>query len=91
MSELSEIMDKLSEMVAQGIVPDRIYPPDEAAVLIGFRGERAGKSIREIPTKLLPLIPITPGGRIVGYRGRDLLRYIDERRATVTRELKATG
>lgn len=67
----------------EGIVPERIYTPEEAAELIGFRGERAGKSIREIPRDLLPLIPITPGGRIVGYYGRDLIGYIESRRATV--------
>lgn len=84
------VVEALRGMLA-GIVPDRVYPPDEAAELLGFRGGRAGKSIREIPSALLPLIPITPGGRIVGYLGRDLLRYIDERRETVTREKQKAG
>jgi hypothetical protein len=88
---MSELMDELVRLVATGIIPDRVYPPDEAASLIGFRGVRAGKSIREIPCALLPLIPITPGGRIVGYLGRDLIRYVEERRATVTREKQKAG
>lgn len=82
MSELDRVTEAVRGMLA-GIVPDRVYPPEEAAELLGFRGPRAGKSIREIHDALLPLIPITPGGRIVGYLGRDLLRYIEARRATV--------
>lgn len=79
--ELTQRVAMVLRAIALGIVPDRIYPPAEAAELLGFRGPRRGKSIREIPNELLPLIPITPGGRIVGYLGRDLLRYIEERKA----------
>lgn len=82
--------DKLARAM-RGIVPDRVYPPDEAAELIGYRGVRGSKSIREIPRSLLPLIPVTPGGRIVGYIGRDLLRYIEQRRQAATKELERVG
>ena len=71
--------ERLARMM-RGIVPDRVYSPDDAAELIGIESERRGKTIREISKKLLPPISITPGGRIVGYLGRDLLFYLEERK-----------
>lgn len=75
--------EKLAEKLAErmrGIVPERVYPPEEAAELLGIQSARRGKTIREIPPELLPPVSVTPGGRIVGYYGRDLIRYIRERR-----------
>lgn len=93
--ELRErVVERAAEKIAaeaRGIVAERIYPPAEAAELLGFRGVRAGKSIREIPTLLLPRIPITPGGRIVGYLGRDMIRFLEERRATVLKPHMRAG
>ena len=60
---------------ARPIIDERVYPPDEAAELIGLRGPRRGKTIREIDPTVLPRQPITPGGRLVGYLGRDLRRW----------------
>jgi hypothetical protein len=71
--------ERLARMM-RGIVPDRVYNPDDAAELIGIESERRGKTIREIPRELLPLVSVTPGGRIVGYHGRDLLNYLEDRK-----------
>lgn len=78
--------DRVIQLVAQqaaaelarrmaGIVDERVYPAEEAAELIGLRGPRAGKTIREIPKGVLPRKPLTPGGKMVGFLGRDLRAY----------------
>lgn len=87
----ADIVEKIAERVAaelaremRGIVPDRVYTPDEAAELIGLRSGRRGKTIKSIPKELLPPIPILPSGRTYGYSGRDLLAYIaDQRRKAI--------
>lgn len=78
-----DALDVLAEKIAarmQGIVPERVYPPDDAARLIGLTGDRAGRTIREFPDDVLPAVPVTPGGKGKGYYGRDLIRFIRERR-----------
>lgn len=83
MTDGDRIIELTAEKLAwsmRGIAPDRVYPPDEAAELIGFRSTRRTKTMRDIPRALLPRIPLTPGGRIVGYLGRDLLDYIQGQR-----------
>lgn len=80
---LERAAEKLAERLAhqmRGIVPERVYPPDEAAELIGIQSTRRGKTIREIPPEMLPAVSVTPGGRIVGYYGRDLIRYVRQQR-----------
>lgn len=73
--------DRLSpEATDSGIVPERIYPPEEAAELIGITSARRAKTIREFPPEILPAVPISPNGRRIGYYGRDLIRFIRERR-----------
>lgn len=83
MTDGERVLELAAEKLArsmQGIQPDRVYPPDEAAELIGFRSTRRTRTIKDIPRALLPRIPLTPGGRIVGYLGRDLLDYIQGQR-----------
>jgi hypothetical protein len=80
-----DIAERVAAVVAEqmrGIVPDRIYEPETAARLIGITSERRAKTIRAIPRELLPDVPVTPNGRIVGYLGRDLIAYIESRRRT---------
>ena len=96
MSEDRDIVEMLVRRAAEdlarrmcGIVPDRIYPPDEAAELIGLRAERREKTIKEIPPELLPLIPITPMGKVKGYLGRDLIAYIEAQRLRANPHLKS--
>lgn len=80
---LERVAEKVAEKIARdmrGIVADRTYPPDEAAELIGLRSVRRAKTIRSIPPALLPYVRVTPEGGRVGYLGRDLLRYLEDRR-----------
>lgn len=83
--DVLELAEKIAARVAlelvgnvRGIVPERVYPPEEAAELIGITSERRAKTIRTIPADVLPYIEVIPGGRTIGYRGRDLIRYLDE-------------
>lgn len=69
-------------LLMRGIVPDRVYSPDDAAELIGLTSSRRAKTIREIPAELLPFVRVTPLGGRVGYLGRDLLRYVEQQRHT---------
>lgn len=75
------VLDRVAERLAEvtsagaGIVDERVYPPEEAAALIGLRGDRAAKTIREIPPDVLPRQPLTPEGKKVGFLGRDLRRW----------------
>lgn len=80
---LRAVVDRITETLTRqmrGIVPERIYPPEEAAELIGIVSERRAKTIREFPPEILPAVPVTPNGGRVGYYGRDLIRFIRERR-----------
>lgn len=82
---IEQIIQRTAELIARdmrGIVADRVYSKEEAAELIGFRTERGPRSILEIPRKLLPVIALTPGGRNLGYLGRDLLKYVADQRKT---------
>jgi len=75
------IIERAAAKIARdmrGIVADRVYPPDEAAELLGYISPRAGRSLLELPPKVLPRVPVTPGGRVVGFLGRDLLQYIKD-------------
>jgi hypothetical protein len=84
MSEL-DLATRIAAMIGgmvEGINPDRVYPPDDAARLIGLTGARGGKTIREIPRELLPDVAITPAGGKIGYLGSDLLNYVRSRRRT---------
>lgn len=75
----------------RGIVPERVYPPDEAAELIGFRSVRRGKTLREIPAELLPPVPLTPGNGLWGYLGRDLIAYIEAQRMKANPQLRMSA
>lgn len=84
MSMDEQLRERIAQLAAEKIardmrciMPTRMYSPDDAAELLSIESERRGKTIREIPQKLLPLVPLTPGGRLVGYLGSDLLAYID--------------
>lgn len=57
---------------------DRCYPPEEAARLLGMQSDRAAKTLAECPD--LPYVPMGPKGGIRVYHGRDLLRFIEERK-----------
>lgn len=85
---LDELADKLAQRMA-GIVHERVYPPDEAARLLGMYAETAGKRLKELPPEVLPTVPISPGGKLKGYYGRDLIRYIRSRRDPRGPELDA--
>ena len=76
---LNAVADRLAWRMT-GIVGDRVYTPEQAAELIGIDSTRKAKTIREIPRELLPDVPVTPGGRTVGYLGSDLLAYVRSRR-----------
>lgn len=69
-----------TKMAAQmrGIVPDRLYSREEAAELLSIQRVQ---TVGEFPPEILPGVRNTPGGRGVSYWGRDLLRFIRERRA----------
>lgn len=81
--DVLELAERIAEKLAtkllektRGIIPERVYTPEEAAELIGFRCGRRGKTIKEI--KSIPYIEVIPGSRKRGYRGSDLIRYLDE-------------
>ena len=78
-ADLDRLADKVAARMA-GIVPERVYPPDEAARLLGMYAETAGKRLRDLPPDVLPTVPVSPGGKLKGYYGRDLIRYIRDRR-----------
>ena len=85
--ETRAVVERAAELLAERlarrmIVPEATYPPARAAWLIGIRSARRAQTIRQIPPELLPYVPITPGGRIVGYLGRDLLAYLEQRRVS---------
>jgi len=62
------------------IEPTAMYTPDETAWLLCLYGERGGKSAREIPEELLPVTRTGPRAGRVGYRGFDILAYLDGQR-----------
>jgi hypothetical protein len=68
------------EEMPDEILPDRLYPPEEAAFLLGSRSERGGKTLGEISD--LPYVPIGPRGGQRAYHGRDLLHWIERRKVT---------
>jgi hypothetical protein len=68
------------EEMPDEILPDRLYPPEEAAFLLGSRSERGAKTLGEIPD--LPYVPIGPRGGQRAYHGRDLLQWIERRKVT---------
>ena len=70
------LLERIAERVARenrSIQPERVYSREEAAELIGVG---RAKTLADIPPELLPTTRVTPGGRTVGYYGRDLIRYI---------------
>lgn len=84
MSE-QELVERIASMIGgmlEGINPDRVYAPDDAARLIGIDSARRAKTIRQIPRHELPDISITAGGGKIGYLGSDLLNYVRSKRRT---------
>ena len=88
MSE-QEIVERIAERVAEklarkmaGISPDRVYPAEEAAELIGIVSQRRAKTIRAIPVAELPFVRYGPNNGLIGYWGRDLIEYIKHHRKT---------
>ena len=80
-----EIANQL-EALTRGIIPERVYTPEEAAELCGWRDPKPsnpGKSFRESTRGRLPAVRLTPRGQRMGYYGRDLIRFIEEQRETV--------
>lgn len=82
----AELADRMEQ-----IVPERVYPLDRAAQLLGNDSQRAGKTLTEWPPELLPIVPITPGGGKLGVYGRDLIRLIRELRGPNAPELEKVG
>ena len=76
LSELRQLREQMAD--AEGIVPNRIYPPRRAAALLGIDSKRAAQTLAASPD--LPYVPVGPSGGLRGYLGRDLLAYIDSRR-----------
>lgn len=86
-----QLVEEIAERVARrmcGIVPERVYPDDEAAELIGYRSARGPQNLREVEPELLPRTPISPNGRVVGFLGRDLLAYIELQRSKANPHLR---
>lgn len=82
---VSRVVELAAEKIARmncAIVPTRVYPPEQAAELIGIVSDRRAKTIREIPLELLPFVNVTPGGGRIGYLGSDLLEYVKNQRKT---------
>lgn len=95
-TDLSELppewLDALAERIARkmaGIVPERVYSPEEAAHLLGMHADTASKRLKELPPEVLPTVPTSPKGKLKGYYGRDLIRYIHSRRDPRGPELDA--
>ena len=63
-----------------GIVADRLYTPDEAALHLGITSARRTKTIGNISRPELPVVWVGPNGGVRRYLGRDLLAYIHRRR-----------
>jgi hypothetical protein len=68
------------EEMPNEILPNRLYPPEEAAFLLGSRSARGAKTLSEIPD--LPYVPTGPRGGQRVYHGRDLLEWIERRKVT---------
>lgn len=65
--------------------PDVLYTPDEAAYLLGFRSEKRKTNqnrLSEIDYSELPRVRVGPRGGKVMFLGRDVLAFIESRRAT---------
>lgn len=84
MTREADVLELAAERLAtllvremRGIVPERVYSREDAAELLSM--DRP-KTLAEFPPEVLPAVPLTPGGRRVGYYGRDLIRFIRERR-----------
>lgn len=85
--DTARVLELAAEKLArtmQGIVPTRVYPPEDAAELIGIVSDRRAKTIREIPPEILPFVKVTPGGGRIGYLGRDLIAYVERQRTTTS-------
>jgi hypothetical protein len=59
------------------IVASALYTREETATLLCLYGKRGAQTVSEIPEDLLPKTPVGPKGGRVGYRGFDILRYLD--------------
>lgn len=68
------------EEMPDEILPNRLYPPEEAAFLLGSRSERGAKTLGEITD--LPYVPVGPRGGTRAYLGRDMLEWIEKRKVT---------
>lgn len=82
-TELSRALVAHLEGWAKGIVPERVYTPEEAADLCGWRGpdlKHPARSFREATRGRLPVVKLTAKGQRIGYYGRDLLRFIESQR-----------
>jgi hypothetical protein len=62
------------------IVADRLYTPDEAALLLGITSARRTKTLGTISRPELPVVWVGPNRGVRRYLGRDLLAYIHRRR-----------
>lgn len=71
-----EVLGNAVELVQLGIVPERLYKPEEAAELLGIDSKRRVKTLAEIPEGLLPVTRIGAVGGLRRYYGRDLISYI---------------
>ena len=56
------------------LMPDALYTPEEVA---GYLRIERVKSVREIPEADLPRSRVGPGRRLIRFRGRDVLEYVD--------------
>jgi hypothetical protein len=56
-----------------GFVADRLYRPDEAALMLGIMSARQSKSLGTISRRELPMLWVGPNGGVRQHLGRDTL------------------
>ena len=61
------------------IAPDRLYSPEQVAHYLGITSTRAAKTVLSIPD--LPRTNAGPNGGMPRYKGSDVLKWMDRRKA----------
>jgi hypothetical protein len=68
-------------LVERGVTPDRVYPVIPAVRLIGSEVDTERAARRILADFGIPTIPRSPGGKLRGVAGRDLIAHIERLRA----------
>ncbi len=76
--ELRELRRAVASWRKRRIVPEAVYTREETAEILTFYGR--AKTVREIPEAQLPVTPLGPNDGRIGYRGFDILHYLDSKR-----------